>query len=76
MRLPPYHEEDLPVSTDAIPATGGRGFHRSDLPLPGGGPDRALLKPGATVTMAAHCHQTTGGRSPDIGLAPVVPAAD
>ena len=31
----------------------------------------ALLRQGARITLAAHCHQTTGGQDVDIGLAEV-----
>ena len=33
---------------------------------------KALLKPGAEITLAVHCHQTTGGQGVDVGLVNVI----
>jgi hypothetical protein len=39
-----------------------------------GGEARALLTPGAKITLAVHCHQTKGGQGVDVGLVDVEPA--
>ena len=71
-----YHDEDVQIYVDGVPATSEGGYNGAYLPLPISDQARALLKPGATVTIAAHCHQTVGGQDIDIGLANVVPADD
>ena len=70
-----YHDEDVEIYVDGVLASSEGGFFPNYKPLPISDEARALLKPGALVTVAAHCHQTTGGQDLDIGLANVVPAA-
>jgi hypothetical protein len=69
-----YHDEDVEIYVDGVPAAGAQGFEAAYVPLRINDDARALLKPGATVTIAAHCHQTIGGQNLDIGLANVIPA--
>ena len=71
-----YHDEDVEIYVDGVLATSESGFFPGYKTLPISDEARALLKPGATVTIAAHCHQTIGGQDLDIGLANVVPAAE
>ncbi len=47
------------------------GFTTAYVPLEIAPAALALLQPGARITLAAHCHQTTGGQDVDIGLAEV-----
>ena len=47
------------------------GYNNSYAPLDISKDAMALLKPGATITIAAHCHQTTGGQGVDVGLVKV-----
>jgi hypothetical protein len=71
-----YHDEDVEIYVNGVPAASEPGFYPDYKPLSISDDARAILKPGAVVTIAAHCHQTTGGQNIDIGLANVVPSPD
>ena len=47
------------------------GFVTSYVPLELSKEARAIMKPGAKISVAVHCHQTTGGQGIDVGLADV-----
>lgn len=67
-----YHDEDIDIYVNGVFAAKEAGYVNGYEPLAISDKARALLKPGATVTIAAHCHQTEGGQGIDIGLANVV----
>jgi hypothetical protein len=54
---------------NGVLASKEEGYTTSYVMLDISPPARALLKPNATVTLAVHCHQTTGGQNIDVGLA-------
>jgi hypothetical protein len=62
------HDEDVEVYVNGILASSESGFTTSYVPLEINRTALALLRPGATVTLAVHCHQTTGGQNIDVGL--------
>jgi len=66
-----YHDEDIEIYVNGITAASESGFASSYVPLDIAPPARALLKPGAKVVLAVHCHQTEGGQNVDVGLADV-----
>lgn len=69
LQLNLFHDEDIEVYVDGVLAFQEDGFVNTYdvFPiLPGA---LARLKPGATVTVCAHCRQTTGGQGIDVGLA-------
>ncbi len=68
-----YHDEDIEIYVNGVLATSEAGFFPAYKPMEINDDARALLKPGETVTIAAHCHQTVGGQDIDIGLANVIP---
>ena len=70
-----YHDEDIEVYVNGILAAREGGFVSSYTPLEIGASARALLKPGAKVVLAVHCHQTEGGQGVDVGLANVTETA-
>lgn len=67
-----YHDEDVQIYVNGVLAAGEEGYNGSYVPLPISAQGRAQLKPGTTVTLAVHCHQTGGGQGVDVGLAHVV----
>jgi hypothetical protein len=64
-----YHDEDVQISVNGVKASSEDGYNSAYDPLDISSDALALLKPGATVTLAAHCHQTIGGQGIDFGLA-------
>ena len=71
-----YHDEDIEIYVNGVFASSEPSFFPAYKTLPISNDAKALLRPGAMVTIAAHCHQTVGGQDIDIGLANVVPSAE
>jgi hypothetical protein len=67
-----YHDEDVELYLNGAAAAAESGFTTSYVPLEIRSTARTLLKSGAKITLAVHCHQTTGGQGVDVGLAKVV----
>jgi hypothetical protein len=63
-----YHDEDIDVYVNGVPAASEPGYVSQYELLQISPAARALLKPGAKITLAVHCHQTTGGQDIDVGL--------
>jgi hypothetical protein len=66
-----YHDEDVEIYVNGIPAAHQGGFTTSYVPLEISREARAVMKPGAKIAVAVHCHQTIGGQGIDVGLADV-----
>ena len=66
-----YHDEDVDIYVNGVRAADDSGYNSGYDALEISPAARALLTPGATVTIAAHVHQTTGGQGLDLGLAEV-----
>ncbi len=62
------HDEDVEIYVNGILASTESGFTTSYVPLEIRSLALAQLKPGATVKIAVHCHQTVGGQNIDVGL--------
>ena len=67
-----YHDEDVEIYANGILAASEGGYVNEYQPMEIHPAARALLKGGATITLAVHCHQTTGGQGVDVGLADVL----
>ena len=68
LQLYMLHDEDVEVYVNGILAAEEAGYNTGYEPFEIMPKALALLKPGATVTLSAHVHQTTGGQDLDIGL--------
>ncbi len=64
-----YHDEDVEIYVNGVLAAEDGGYNSSYDALEVTPAAAALLKPGATVTIAVHVHQTIGGQGIDLGLA-------
>ena len=69
LQIVQYHDEDLEVYIDGVLAASEGGYVTDYGVLPIS--KLVKLKPGATVTLAVHCHQTGGGQGVDVGLGTV-----
>jgi hypothetical protein len=67
-----YHDEDVEIYVNGQLAAREAGFISNYEPMDISASAKALLKPGAKITLAAHCHQTEGGQGVDVGLVNVV----
>jgi hypothetical protein len=67
-----YHDEDVEVYIDGVLAATDPGYVNQYKTLEISEAAKALLKPGAKLTLAVHCHQTTGGQGIDVGLVDVI----
>jgi hypothetical protein len=66
------HDEDVEIYVNGVLASTEGGFTSTYVPLEISPAALALLQSGATVTLAVHCHQTTGGQNIDVGLVSLV----
>jgi hypothetical protein len=71
LQLLVYHDEDIEVYVDGVLAGSLPGYQNSYEPLEINPDALSLLKPGAHLVLAVHCHQTTGGQGVDVGLVDV-----
>ena len=72
IQLRVYHDEDADVYVDGVLAARQSGYVSDYELIEIQEAARSLLKPGAKVVLAVHCHQTGGGQGVDIGLVDVV----
>jgi len=67
-----YHDEDAEIYIDGVLAASEPGYLTAYQPVEINRAARELLKAGARVVLAVHCHQTAGGQGIDVGLVDVI----
>lgn len=70
-----YHDEDIEIFVNGVPAASESGYSNTYARLEISPAALALMKPGAKITLAVHCQQTTGGQGIDVGLVDVLSGA-
>src|SRR5439155_17381153 len=73
LQLLVFHDEDVEIYFDGVPAARAGGFVRDYEPMDVLPDARRLLKPGAKLLVAVHCKQRDGGQGIDVGLTRVSP---
>ncbi len=68
LQLIVYHDEDLEVYVNGVLAAKVAGYDNSYEPVEISPAAKAILKSGAKITLAVHCHQTSGGQGVDVGF--------
>jgi hypothetical protein len=63
-----YHDEDVQIYFNGVLAYSATGYITSYQTGAINSAALAVLTPGATITLAVHCHQTVGGQGVDVGL--------
>jgi len=71
LKLIVYHDEDIEVYIDGVLALKEPGYVNEYKAYDIFPAALKMVKPGQTITIAAHCHQTTGGQGIDVGIARV-----
>ena len=71
MQFVVFHDEDVEIYVNGILAGSEPNFVTTYVPLKIGHNALEMLKPGAKIVLAVHCHQTEGGQGIDVGLANV-----
>ncbi len=71
LKLYVYHDDDVEIYVNGVRAAGETGYVTSYTPMDFSARALECLKPHSKVTLAAHCHQYSGGQGIDIGLANV-----
>jgi hypothetical protein len=66
-----YYDDDVEIYVNGVPAASESGYASSYKPMGISSTALAMLKPGAQIILAVHCHQIKGGQNIDVGLADV-----